>query len=281
MEEGQAVPKRSSLATLFLLVVAVGGSAAGVMVYQLLQGGKSSAISDSTGFDLAVADETGRSPSPGARAPKAQEDSGLGMVTPGMKFGTGSEEAAQAQGQAPKAAGAFTEAVRAGEAKVRAYAIAYTKKHPSVAAYGRDWMASPELKKLNDDYMKNHDPVAFMKGVAASKDFGGMIKKYATDPAIQGFVKGGIFQAPPGVVSAGMGLLKEDVSLKGLVSNVASSLGLPPSLLAGMMGGGKVDEKQIMGQIIGGADMQKTLSDPKLKDNEEVRKAMQKAQNRN
>lgn len=277
MEEGEAAPKRSSMATLLLVVLAVGGSAAGVMIYQFLQGNKNPTIADTTGFDIAVADNTGRSPSPSAQPSKDPKGSGLGMVTPGMKFGTEPGQAAPpAASQA--AAGSFTEAVRACEASVRAYAIAYTKNHPSIAAYGRDWMASPELKKLNDDYMDNHDPVAFMRGVASSKDFGGLIKKYAGDPAVQGFVKGGISQAPPDVMSAGMSLLKEDSAIKGLVSNVGSSLGLPPGMMAGFMGGGKVDEKQVLGSIMGGADMQKTLSNPALKNNDEIQKALQKAQ---
>ena len=35
-----------------------------------------------------------------------------------------------------------------------------------------------------------------------------------------------------------------------MVSNVAAALGLPPALTAGVLNGGKVDQNQIMGQVM-------------------------------
>ena len=128
----------------------------------------------------------------------------------------------------------------------------YTQKYPSIARYGRDWMNCPDLKKLNDDYMREHDPVKFLRGAAQSRNFARLIAAYATDPAVQSFVREGIAAAPPEVAAKATDVLHEDGLVKGLVNNVVSALGLPPALIAGVLGGGKVDEKQVLGQILQG-----------------------------
>lgn len=131
-------------------------------------------------------------------------------------------------------------------------------------------MSHPDLKKLNDDYMRDHDPVAFLRGVARSKNFAKLMVKYARDPALQALVKEGIAQAPGEVTSSGMALLQQDSAIKTVVSNVAEALGLPPALTAGILGSGKVDQNQIMGKVLqGNPGLQGAIQDPN------VQKAMQ------
>ncbi|HAM36919.1 MAG TPA: hypothetical protein DEB40_06780 [Elusimicrobia bacterium] len=255
------VPQRRSLGAGALAVVVIAGSAIGVMIYQLRQPDKPSA--DASGFDLNRTQEYSRDRSKAASMP-VQTQSGLAMVQSGgmgkMRFGEGGRSSQEA----PKsAAQSFTAAVRNAEAKARAFALAYTRRCPAIAQYGKDWMKSPELRKLNNDYMRDHDPINFLRGLAKSKDFGKLVAKYATNPDIHSFVKDGIRQAPAELLSSAADLLKEDGIIKGLISNTASAMGLPPALTAGMFGAGQVDQNQILGQILqGNPQLQKTLQNP-------------------
>jgi hypothetical protein len=251
-----------------LAVLAVAGSAVGVLIYQLSQ--KDKPLADTAGFDISKTQESRLAPGsapapPGSAAPIDRtmfqaEDLGK------MRFGAGGNAAKAADQKAPDS---FTEACRKVEGKVRALAIAYTKRHPSIARYGRDWMSYPDLKKLNDDYMRDHDPVAFLRGTARSQNFARLLAKYAPDPAVQSFVKDGIVQAPGELTSSAISLLKEDNAIKTVVSNVVAALGLPPALTAGVLGG-QVDQNQVMGQILqGNPGLQGAMQDPN------VQKAMQ------
>jgi hypothetical protein len=251
-----------------LAVVAIAGSAVGVMFYQLSQ--KEKPRMDAAGFDLAKTQESrpaadsGSPALPGAAAPDRTMFQNGDMK---MRFSEGSGGSTQAAAQ--KATDSFTEACRKSEGVAQALAQSYTKRFPSIAQYGRDWMAQPDLKKLNDDYMRDRDPVAFLRGAARSKNFAKLMVKYARDPALQALVKEGIAKAPGEVTSSAMSLLKEDSTIKQVVSNVVEALGLPPALTAGILGGGKVDEKQIMGQVMQGSGLQGMMQDPN------VQKAMQ------
>jgi len=243
-------PRRSSTGLAFLAVLAIAGSAIGVMIYQLSQREKPAA--DASGFDLAQTPEShsaagGQSAAPGP----AQTQSGLGLLQTGglgqLQFG--------AAGKTPRPADQkteqdFTAAVRRAEAKAIALAQAYTARYPAIAQYGRDWMSYPDLKKLNDDYMRDHDPIAFLRGLARSQNFGRLMAKYAGTPAIQSFVKESITRAPGEVAMTSTSLLQEDSLIKSVVAHVVSALGLPPAMTAGILGGGKVDQNQVMGNII-------------------------------
>jgi hypothetical protein len=262
-EEG---PSRSSTGAAVLAVLVVAGSAVGVMIYQLSQ--KEKSPTGLAGFDLSKTQENrpsgGAVPLPGGPAPDRTMFQSDDIK---VRFGEGGASSPQAAAQ--KATLSFTEACRKSEGKAQALAQAYTKRYPSIAQYGRDWMSHPDLKRLNDDYMRDHDPVAFLRGVARSKNFAKLMVKYAQDPALQALVKEGIAKAPGELTSSAMSLLKEDAVIKRVVANVAEALGLPPALTAGLLGGGKVDEKQVMGQVLQGTGLQGAMQDPA------VQKAMQ------
>ena len=246
-----------------LAVLAVGGSAVGVMIFQIMQG-KEKPPSDAGGFDIASTVNAPKTDAAGEEPIGAESPSSLGMVQggmPGIKFGEGGGEK---QDVAQKVAASFTEAVRASEAKVRAIAMRYTKKYPVVAQFGKEWMSHPDLKKLNDNYMVDHDPVRFLKGLSQSRNFGPLARKYAMNPIIQSAVKECSKEVPSGVMSAAMDLMKQDKVIKDLISNTAASLGLPAGLFSAAEGG-KVDQNQIMGQIMqGNPQLQKSMQDPAI-----------------
>lgn len=251
-----------------LAFLAIGGSAAGVLVYQHLQNQRKPAM-DVSGFDLAQT--TAGTTRTQSHIPAPQSRSGLNMIKtgiPGMQFG-----AKAVQNVARKVEGAFVEICRANEAMVRALAQRYTRQYPIIRQYGRDWMSYPDLKRLNDDYMRGHDPVKFLNGLVVSKNFGKMVTKYAAQPPIQSFVKETIKQAPPEALSAATDFLNEEKNVKALVDNVAQSLGLPPGILGAS--GSKVDEKAVMNSVLkshpdlqkamGDQDVQKTLNAPEAR----------------
>ena len=175
-----------------------------------------------------------------------------------MRFGEGG---AKTKPVAQKAADNFIEPCRKGEALAEAYA----KRYPSIDRLGTEWMSYPDLQKLHDDYNKNNDPIAFVHGVARSKNFAKLLVKYAGDPAVQSFIKEGIAPMLGGMTSSAMSLLTEDNSIKTVIANVAGALGLPPALTSGILNGGKVDQNQVMGQILqGNPGLQGAIQDPNM-----------------
>jgi hypothetical protein len=142
----------------------------------------------------------------------------------------------------------FRQAVAASESKARALAMSYTKRYPSIANYGRDWMSYPDLKKLNDDYMRERDPVKFMRGLARSENFPKLIKKYAGDPAIHAFVIEAIKEAPIDLAAAAAGYLPGDALARSSVDGVAGALGLPAALTSGVLKETRLDARRNPGK---------------------------------
>ncbi len=241
-----------------LAALTIGGSAVAVIMYQLAQKGNPAA--DTSGFDIAKAD-VDRNPASGGAPARGPAQSGLEMLKPG-DVGKMSVAGGGTPPSARQTAKDFTDAIHQAEAQVQALAISYTKRFPSIAQYGRDWMRYPDLKKLNDQYMNDHNPIKFLRGLAQSQSFGRLATKYASDPAVQSFVKESVSQAPKEITASAMGVLKEDGLIKNLIANTASTLGLPPTLTSGLLDGGKVDRQQVMGQIIQNhPELQKSLQD--------------------
>lgn len=272
-------PARESRGGALLVAAAVGVSAVGVLGWHLLQNRGDKERLDVSGFDLAAA-PTGNRPVVPLPAPAdpAAPASSLGMLKADAGVRVVDSNAGGESSSNPAAAGSsaakkrqeaglsFQQAARKHEKRVRAYFMAATAKHPSVRQYGRDWMSYPDLKKLNDDYFKDRDPVKFMYGLSKSENFGKLVKKYATDPAIRAVVIDAAKQTPSDIMSAGLDYLQNDRVIKDLVGSVAKGMGLPSSLMAVFDDGkgAQVDQNKIMGDI--------------LKNNPDAQKAMERQQ---
>ncbi|MBI3563939.1 MAG: hypothetical protein HY079_01935, partial [Elusimicrobia bacterium] len=210
---------------------------------------------DSGGFDLSAAPKSAPSAAPAAAtAAPPRPASGLEMLTvdartkaeltgtaPAAKPGTPSAPppaARPAPRDAAEARARFTEAARRHEASVRDFALRMTAKSPVIARYGRDWMSYPDLKKLNDDYMRDHDPIAFVTGLTRAPNFPVLLKKYAGSPELASVVVLGVTQeAPADLAQAGLDLMRLDPAVKDPVTKVSAALGLPPDMAAKMTGG--------------------------------------------
>ncbi|MBI5241908.1 MAG: hypothetical protein HY926_15655 [Elusimicrobia bacterium] len=142
--------------------------------------------------------------------------------------------ASQVRRETSSAAPAFTEAVRRCEVRAHDLAIRYTERHPVIQQYGRDWMSRPDLKKLNDDYAADHDPVRFLRGLAQAPSFPEFAAKYAREPAVRAFVKDALAGAPKDLLAAAADMLVEDGLLRGLVSDAGRELGLPKGFTDGL-----------------------------------------------
>src|SRR3569832_2036121 len=253
-----------------IVAVDIDGSAVGVVGWYLaVTRGGGSAI-DSSGFDLSAAPHTDRALPHTPAAPAAPQQSSLAMLTGDAKKRNGDTGAAPAPAAAPAKEGDkkeqahadFTQEARKHESDVRNYAIRMTQKYPLLRQYGKDWMSHPDLKKLNDDYMRNHDPVAFIMGLAKAPSLGVMVKQYAGNPAITAFITGAVKEAPADLTGAAMDVLANDKVAKSLISNVATGLGLPPSITGLINSGGdasQIDQKKVVSDMMNSPAVQNAL----------------------
>ena len=232
-------PRRSNAGIALLAALLIAGSAAGVMLWQLSQ--KEAPVAADFGLDAV-------SPRPdGPAAAPAAPRSGLDMIDlsapPSRAAVQPSTEAPAPPAQVPtgqvrrdpgSSASAFTEAVRRSEARARDLAIQYTQRYPAIAQYGKDWMSRPDLKKLNDDYAADHDPVKFLRGLARAPSAPELAAKYAGDPAVRAFVKDALAGAPKELLSAASDMLVEDGLVRGLAADLGGALGLPKDFTDGL-----------------------------------------------
>lgn len=192
---------------------------------------------DDAGFDLSTTVAPLETAAPAA-GPKAAEGSGLGMVdATGIEFGSGKTKAGQAE-ELKKAEQTLIDIARKNEKRVQALADAYAKKYPVVRQYAEEWMKYPDLKKLNDDYGREHDPVKFVRGLAKSPNFPKLMKKYASQAPLQQFVMEVYTKAPSDASQAASEIVAQDSkAVLKLVNSVTNALGLGPLL------GSSLDDK--------------------------------------
>jgi hypothetical protein len=252
-----------------LVAFLVGGSAVGVVGWYLFVNRGGPAI-DASGFDLSAAPHSGRRAPVAAASPSAAPASSLSMLKGVAGVRIGDSGSAPAPAAAPAKEGDkkaqahadFTEQARKHESSVRAYAEKMSKKYPLLRQYGKDWMSHPDLRKLNDDYMRNHDPVAFIMGLTKAPSLGGMVQKYAGSPAILAFITQGMKEAPADLTGSAMDVLANDTVAKSLIANVAKGLGLPPSVTGIINGGGdpsKIDQKQVVNDMLNSPAVQNAM----------------------
>lgn len=261
----------NSLGFAFLALIAVGGSAAGVFVYQGMQSKQEKTGMDTSGFDIAEVSPEKALSGP-SRVPE-KEQSSLGMVAVGNmpSFQTGTNAGkppAQGGSAGPARPQSIKEramnAVKEAEKAITKLALDYERRYPSMTQYGREWASKPDLKALTQQFHRDKDPIAFMKGLSNSPSFGGMVKKYATKSEFQGFAKDAMKVAPPGAMEIATEVMNDDATIKKLVDTTMGALGLPPGLLS-MAGNdpNKIDQNAIMNSVMGSnPEMQKAMSNP-------------------
>ncbi len=256
-------PRRSGRSGGIFVAVVVAGSAVGVAGWYLMTNRTAPAI-DASGFDLSAAPQAPKPRPLFADSPPAAQPDSLSM----MKGDSGVrivDANAPAAGSAPSGSAAkgadkkeqshlnFTEEARKHEAEVRRFSERMTRKYPVIRQYGKDWMSHPDLRALTDNYWRTRDPIAFIMGLSKAPSLGAMVKQYAGSPEILKFVTEGMKEAPSDLTSSALDVLANDGVVKNLVANVASGVGLPPSITAMITGGGdpsKVDQTQAVNDMM-------------------------------
>lgn len=238
------------------VAVLIAGSGAGVVGWYLRANREGPPL-DASGFDLG-AEPAARRPFPAsAAAPGPAPASSLGMIKADAGIRVAGPGAAAPAGAAagqrrPSARLSFIEAARRHEAAVRRFGERMTAKHPAIQQYGQDWMSYPDLRKLNNDYWRDRDPVRFLIGLSKSRNFGKLVVKYARSPAIREFIVEGVKQAPAELSAAAMDFLRDEAAVRTLVSNAVQSAGLPPGIAA-MVGAGdakNIDQGKVMAEMM-------------------------------
>lgn len=224
-----------------LLALAALIASAGAGWYFLNDRGDSTV--DSGGFDVSATSKPRAAAPPPAVAESAPAASGLSLVKGGAEALDAGPAAAPAPAapaapgaparSLPEARGEFIAQARKHEADVIAFAGRLTAQSPVIRRYGYDWMQHPDLRKLNDDYMRNHDPIAFILGLSKAPSFGAMVKRYAGAPEIRAAVVLGMTkEVPTELIQSGLDVLRQDPAIKSVVAGVAPGLGLPPGMTA-------------------------------------------------
>ena len=267
-------PRRSGRSGGIFVAVLVAGSAVGVIGWYLMTNRTGPAI-DSSGFDLTTAPQAPKphqvyTASAGTAQPDSlsmmKGDSGIRIVDANANGGTGTPSAGTAAKGSDKKEQShlnFIDEARKHEGDVRRFAERMTKKYPVVRQYGRDWMSHPDLRALTDGYWRTHDPVAFLMGLAKAPSLGVLVKQYSGSPELITCVTQGMKEAPTDLVTSAMDVLSNDGVVKNLVANVATGIGLPPSVTAVIAGNGdasKIDQTQVVNDMMkNNPDMQKAL----------------------
>jgi hypothetical protein len=235
-----------------LTIAALLGAAALGGWYLLSQRGATTV--DSGGFDVGSAPPA--RPLSGAAAPEAPARSGLDLMKVDEELRAAPAPRAAEKRASPAAEAApprtlkqarldFIVEARRSEDVVRRYAERMTAQSAVIRQYGKDWMSHPDLKKLNDDYMRDHDPVAFMAGLSQAPSFPLLLEQYAGRQEILGFIVQGLTkEAPRSLVTAGLEWMRADASLKPIVTQVETAAGLTPAMADRLTGGTRTPEKQ-------------------------------------
>ncbi len=249
-----------------LVVLALSTSAAGVLGWHLISNRSHNQI-DTSGFDISAAPDSRRRSVPGRAAPDPSQSSGLSMLKadPGVRVaGPGSNSTPpSAPKTTPKenASSSLRKSMIKNERFIDAFGRRMETRYPSIGLYGRDWAAAPDLRALRDQYWRDRDPIKFAYGLAQSKNFGKLLKKYAADPGVRAFLMEGVKQAPGDLLGAAGQVFQNDSVVKDLVKHVASSVGLPASLTAflGDDNAKPPDQNQVLSEIMQSPDVQKAL----------------------
>ncbi len=235
-----------------MLALILAGSGAGVGLWYTFVSHEDNAL-DTTGFDMSQSPQDVASPLAAAASPLRPRSApvpstGLSMIKsePGLRFGSGGAAA----GSAAKPGGPqdLNDIARRSGGPVSAFTKRFRDQHPVMRLYSKQWLSYPDLKKLNDDYLKDHDLIKFVHGLERSPNFGPLVRRIALDPASHqlatDFISGVAKAAPAELVSSASALLKADHGVMGLAKGVFSAMGAPPMLLSALSGG-DLDTKDV------------------------------------
>lgn len=134
----------------------------------------------------------------------------------------------------PQSAQTLTTLIRGDEWHYRRLAVEYTRKYPIIREFGRDWASYPDLRRFNQEYDRDHDPIKFSYHVVSSPNFATLVKKYSGRPEILQFIQDIVKTTPVEIFDASRSFLTQDNRAYDLLKQFAHAAGLPDSVAAGL-----------------------------------------------
>jgi hypothetical protein len=155
----------------------------------------------------------------------------------------------------------FTRTAQRYEKTVWRFGSAFTKTHPKVYQYGREWMSYPDLKRLNDDYFVDHDPIKFLVGLSRSENFPKLVRKYAAEPELREYVLAGVKQAPADLTEAAVNMVQKDAQTRAFIVGIGQAMGLPSAVMAAVTDPNASPDRLKTDEVVA-----EILKDPKLRE---------------
>ncbi|MBI3549315.1 MAG: hypothetical protein HY078_09775 [Elusimicrobia bacterium] len=199
-----------------------------------------------TGLDVnmevpaeAQSSDTPAQPLPKEEAAPPPPDGSLTMIQGSGDIRLGGKPASKKEA----AAITITRLVRVNEVRYQKIAERYSKASPLLRQYGQEWMKHSDLRKFNNEYFRDHDPIKFAWNVARSPNFASLVKKYAGQKVFLSVIAEFARQTPSELANAGRAYLEADSNAAKLVKKFATAIGLPGEVFAGIAEG-TVDPNQ-------------------------------------
>ncbi|MBI5201903.1 MAG: hypothetical protein HY925_09985 [Elusimicrobia bacterium] len=156
-------------------------------------------------------------------------------------------------------AGSFHELVMTEKVKMKAVWDKHVGKSKVLQAYVKEWNSTPELKALKEQWHKNYDPIAFLKGVAGEPKFFSLLAKYGRSTEFVSVLKDDMKVVSPQAMDEANKVLSKDSTIKILVDKVGGAMGVP---LGAWLGGKPPSQDDIIKSML---KNNPGLQDPRLK----------------
>lgn len=206
-------PGRSSRLGALIVLVAIGGSAVGVLIYQAGQSREKRAV-DTRGFDIAQAPPSAPSPAAEAAPRAARPAAGTEMLrVPIGELPTGRPRAVPAVPDAAREREKeflrkYDGAIRDHQGRLGAITQNYYKTHPIVRQVDAEFGKLPRYMEVLGRYRKDRDAYQFARDAIALPEVRGLVSKYLSKPeawkAGLGMISEALRQPPPKPISEEM-----------------------------------------------------------------------------
>jgi hypothetical protein len=118
-------------------------------------------------------------------------------------------------------------AVRDNEARYHDFVRKSARKHKVLRQYSREWMSYPDLRRLNNEWYRYHDPIRFAQGAARSKNLRQLLVKYSKNNEFRKFVREAVRQAPADLLFAIKTYTRSDPQAQWMHVRFAQATGVP------------------------------------------------------
>lgn len=258
MEEQESQPQKSSWLGFMTFIVVVVLGCAGFWILKMGQHPEYVVRTDlASDFDVEkVAEQApmqlGAVPVRASNRMSPKPVSG-GLAIWGLDNSQGPPVGRPGQGSSQASEKSWAEIARQEEPKMRSIWRKYINQYPSVRDYEAEWMKNAQLAGLTARYRSDHDPATFVKGLSNTPGFYKLIVKYIHQPGIMPLFQADLLAASPEAHKKAGEAFESDAKFSNFIKGLGDATGLP---LAAIVGGQKVNEKDMLNSILKNAGAQ-------------------------